>query len=91
LDPRQDYKLCHPSRKGQPRVTAGEWDGSAPSGVQVAEVLVFQGAGYRADKGRDVGPELGDRAWARGQTVWIAEVKSVSSQNEERQLRTDIG
>jgi len=32
-----------------------------------------------------------DLAWFRGRAVWVAEVKSITSTNEERQLRTAIG
>jgi hypothetical protein len=32
-----------------------------------------------------------DLAWVREQTVWVAEVKSITRHSEERQLRTAIG
>jgi hypothetical protein len=32
-----------------------------------------------------------DLAWVRGQTVWVAEVKSITPGNEERQLRIAMG
>jgi hypothetical protein len=32
-----------------------------------------------------------DLAWLRGQTVWVAEVKSITPDNEEQQLRTAMG
>lgn len=44
--------------------------------------------GHRSPQGAE--PRY-DLAWARGQTIWVAEVKSISSQSEERQLRTAIG
>ena len=32
-----------------------------------------------------------DLAWEAGDVTWVAEVKSVTPQNEERQLRTALG
>jgi hypothetical protein len=55
---------------------------------EIAKIIAAQGWAPRSPQGPE--PRY-DLAWARGQTIWVAEVKSVSSLNEERQLRTAIG
>ena len=55
---------------------------------QIARIVAAQGWAPRSPRGEE--PRY-DLAWTRGQTIWVAEVKSVTGQNEERQLRTAIG
>ena len=78
-----------------PAPTAGDPDASGAGLVEhnktqneIARVVAAQGWVPRSPRAEE--PRY-DLAWARGQTVWVAEVKSISSQNEERQLRTAIG
>jgi hypothetical protein len=78
-----------------PAPTAGDPDASGAGWVEhnktqnlIARIVASQGFAPRSPRAEE--PRY-DLAWARGQTVWVAEVKSVTSQNEERQLRTAMG
>jgi hypothetical protein len=47
-------------------------------------------AGHEPRGARPDEPQF-DLAWGSGDVVWVAEVKSITPQNEERQLRTALG
>lgn len=78
-----------------PAPTTGDPDASGAGWVEhnktqnhLARIVAARGWAPRSPRAEE--PRY-DLAWARGQTIWVAEVKSVTSQNEERQLRTAIG
>ena len=73
---------------GDPDASGAGWVEHNTTQNQIARIVAARGWAPRSPRGEE--PRY-DLAWARGQTIWVAEVKSVTSQNEERQLRTAIG
>jgi hypothetical protein len=51
---------------------------------------VLRNAGIEPRRGLPPGPNF-DLAWQKNQTVFVAEVKSITAQNEEHQLRLGLG
>jgi hypothetical protein len=49
-----------------------------------------EAAGYSPRRPKPDEPQF-DLAWDAGEVVWVAEVKSITAQNEERQLRLAVG
>jgi hypothetical protein len=76
------------SAAGDPDASGAGWVEHNTTQNQIARIVAAQGWTPRSPRGEE--PRY-DLAWVRGQTIWVAEVKSVTSQNEERQLRTAIG
>jgi hypothetical protein len=73
---------------GDPDACGAGWIEHNKTQNDIARLVAGQGWAPRSPRGAE--PRY-DLAWARGQTVWVAEVKSISSQTEERQLRIAIG
>lgn len=82
-----DEQLPAPAA-GDPDASGAGWVEHNKTQNQIAKIVAAQGWAPRSARADE--PRY-DLAWAREQTIWVAEVKSVSSQNEERQLRTAIG
>ena len=82
-----DEQLAAPTG-GDPDASGAGWVEHNKTQNQIARIVAARGWAPRSPRAEE--PRY-DLAWARGQTIWVAEVKSVSSQNEERQLRTAIG
>jgi hypothetical protein len=73
---------------GDPDASGAGWVEHNKTQNSLARIVAARGWAPRSPRAEE--PRY-DLAWARGQTIWVAEVKSVTSQNEERQLRTAIG
>jgi hypothetical protein len=58
--------------------------------TQNALAQAVREAGHEPRRPKPDEPQF-DLAWEDGNTTWVAEVKSVTPQNEERQLRTALG
>ena len=62
--------------------------GHAATQNQLADALA--GAGLHPRSPAPIEPNF-DIAWTNGSTIWVAEVKSITSTNEEKQLRLGLG
>jgi hypothetical protein len=82
-----DEHLPAPAARDSDASGAG-WVEHNTTQYRIARIVAAAGWAPRSPRAEE--PRY-DLAWARGQIIWVAEVKSVTSQNEERQLRTAIG
>jgi hypothetical protein len=58
--------------------------------TQNALAAALRDAGYEPRRPKPEEPQY-DLAWAADDVIWVAEVKSITPQNEERQLRLAVG
>ena len=77
-----------PPVAGDPDASGSGWVEHNKTQNQIAQIIAARGWAPQSPRGEE--PRY-DLAWALGQAIWVAEVKSVTRQNEERQLRTAIG
>lgn len=73
---------------GDPDASGAGWVEHNKTQNQIARIVAARGWVPRSPRGEE--PRF-DLAWVREQTIWVAEVKSITGTNEERQLRTAIG